>query len=66
MTVWSLEETSSFLKTTPKAIRNKVMRRQIPFRKLAGRVVFIEDEILTWIEKAPGFTLANYLEKVKR
>jgi len=59
MIVWSLKETSNFLKTTPKAIRNKVMRRQIPFRKLAGRVVFIEDEIIAWIESAPGVTLAE-------
>ena len=66
MNVLSLEETSSFLKTTPKAVRNKVMRKQIPFRKVAGRIVFIEDEIKIWVENAPGFTLEECLRRGNR
>jgi len=36
------------------AIRNLVLRRQIPFRKPAGRLLFIRSEIERWIENAPG------------
>jgi len=35
------------------------LRRKIPFRKLAGRLIFIEAEIQAWIEKAPGVHLEN-------
>jgi|GEM_PF-1916185 len=36
------------------AIRNLVLRRQIPFRKVAGRLGFIKTEIEDWIKAAPG------------
>jgi hypothetical protein len=61
MELWGFEETAKFLKCTPRAVRNKVMRRQIPFRKVAGRIVFIANEIVTWIEKAPGVSVNDCL-----
>jgi hypothetical protein len=62
MVLWGFEETANFLKCTPRAVRNKVMRRQIPFRKVAGRIVFIEDELASWIQSAPGMTLKDCLK----
>jgi len=47
---------------TPGAIRNLVLRRKIPFRKVGGRLVFLRDEIEKWIASAPGVRLKD-LEK---
>lgn len=38
------------------AVRNLVMRRAIPFRKPAGRLLFLRHEIERWVENAPGIT----------
>lgn len=59
MKLLSLEENAQFLRCTPKALRNKVTRKQIPYKKLAGRIVFLEAEILEWIENAPGVSLSD-------
>jgi hypothetical protein len=63
MKLLSLEENAQKLQRTTKALRNMVMRHQIPFRKVAGRLMFIEEEITAWIEKAPGYTLDDFLKK---
>jgi hypothetical protein len=42
---------------SPRAIRGRVARRQIPFRKLGGRVVFIRAEIEKFFENLPGCKL---------
>jgi hypothetical protein len=57
MELITLEENVLLIKRTPKAIRNMVMRKQIPFKKLAGRIVFDKDEIIAWIANAPGVSL---------
>jgi predicted DNA-binding transcriptional regulator AlpA len=36
------------------AIRNLVLRKQIPHRKPSGRLLFIRSEIEKWIVNAPG------------
>jgi predicted DNA-binding transcriptional regulator AlpA len=46
------------------AIRNLVLRRSIPFRKVGGRLVFIRSEIEDWIDNANGIRLED-LEKGK-
>lgn len=53
------KEVGIFLRRTPPAIRNLVMRRAIPFRKPGGRLVFIKSEIVAWIERAPGVRLED-------
>jgi len=49
-------EVAKFLGRSPAAIRNLVLRRAIPFRKVAGRLVFLRDEIESWIDNAPGMS----------
>jgi hypothetical protein len=40
------------------------LRRKIPFRKVGGRhLMFIEDEITAWIQKAPGVTLDDCMKR---
>jgi hypothetical protein len=55
--VWGARETAKFLGRTEGAVRNLVLRRQIPYRKLAGRLVFLRCEIEAWINAAPGVRL---------
>ena len=57
--IWNTNEAAEFLGRSPGAIRNLVMRRAIPYRKVAGRLVFLKDEIEKWIENAPGVRLKD-------
>ena len=41
------------------AVRNLVMRRKIPFRKVGGRLVFLKNEINEWVLTAPGVKLED-------
>lgn len=56
-TIWNTSEVAKFLGRSPGAVRNLVLRRAIPFRKVAGRLVFRPSEIECWIEKSPGVRL---------
>jgi len=42
---------------SPAAMRNLVLRRQIPFRKVAGRLVFLRSELERWVNGSPGMRL---------
>ena len=57
MNLLNVDELSKYLKRSPSAIRNLVMRRQIPFRKVAGRLIFFQEEIDKWLLEAQGITL---------
>ncbi len=57
MTLFNVKELAKYLKRTPSSIRNLVMRRQIPFRKAGGRLIFFQEEIDKWLREAPGITL---------
>lgn len=55
-------DTEALIKTelpwlTPAAVRNLVLRRKIPYRKPAGRLIFVRNEIREWIKLAPGLKL---------
>ncbi len=56
------DDLSEFLGRSSGAIRNLVMRRAIPYRKVGGRLMFIKSEIKEWIENSPGVRLQD-LEK---
>jgi hypothetical protein len=47
---------TSYIHRSPGAVRNLVLRRAIPFRKPAGRLLFDKDEIDRWIKKSPGIS----------
>ena len=50
----SIDELSSYVKRSKGAIRNLVLRRAIPYRKPAGRLIFLKEEIDQWVQMAPG------------
>ena len=49
-----IAELASYIKRSKGAIRNLVLRRAIPYRKPAGRLIFLKEEIDQWVRKAPG------------
>jgi hypothetical protein len=50
-------EAGEMIRRSPAAMRNLVMRKKIPFRKVAGRLMFIRSELEKWIEGSPGVRL---------
>jgi hypothetical protein len=50
-------EAGEMIRRSPAAIRNLVLRKQIPFRKVAGRLVFLRSELEQWVEGSPGVRL---------
>ena len=53
----NIAELASYIKRSKGAIRNLVLRRAIPYRKPAGRLLFIKEEIDEWVQMAPGKSL---------
>ena len=53
----NVNQISNYLKRSTGAVRNLVMRRAIPYRKPAGRLLFDRDEIDLWIKKSEGISL---------
>jgi excisionase family DNA binding protein len=52
-------EAAHFLSCSEKAVRQRVARQLIPFRKLGGRVIFLRDELETFLRDLPGIGLAE-------
>ena len=50
-------EAANFIGRSPGAVRNLVARRQIPFRKVGGRLMFFQKELFEWVNTAPGVTV---------
>jgi hypothetical protein len=57
MTPLDTREASQFLKRSPAAVRNMVLRRIIPYRKVSGRLMFIQEELEEWIKRCPGVSI---------
>lgn len=55
----SVEDLSLYIKRSKGAIRNLVLRKVIPYRKLAGRLMFVKEEIDEWVQTAPGKKLED-------
>ncbi len=50
-------EAAEYLRRCVGAIRVLVLRRKIPFRKVAGRLLFLKSELDRWIQTSEGVTL---------
>lgn len=55
-------EVSQFLRRSPGAVRNLVLRRKIPFHKPGGRLLFSKVEIEKWIQESPGISLKEIID----
>lgn len=53
------KECADLINRTSAAVRNLVLRRQIPFRKPSGRLLFLRSEIEKWIDDSPGVKIKD-------
>jgi hypothetical protein len=51
---------------TEKAIRARVARRQIPFRRLGSRIIFHRAELIAFLEKLDGVGVGEALANATR
>ena len=56
-------ELAGYIKRSPGAVRALVLRRQIPFRKPAGRLLFDRTEIDAWVRQSEGVSFEDLTEK---
>lgn len=52
--VLDVVEAANLLGTTPKAVRQRVARRTLPFRKLGGRIIFLKEQLEEFVRDLPG------------
>ena len=63
MEPWDTKQAGQFLKRSPAAVRNMVLRRIIPHRKVAGRLIFIRKELEEWVRRSPGVSIKDLEQK---
>ena len=63
MSPWNVKDLAKYLGTSPCAIRHMVLRGQVPYRKPAGRIYFLPDEIQEWMKRSPGKTIDEVLKE---
>jgi hypothetical protein len=56
---------AAFIGMSEKAIRGKVDRRLIPFRRLGGRIVFLRHELEAWLIALDGCPLDEALTNAR-
>ena len=52
--VLDVVEAANLLGTTPKAVRQRVAWRTLPFQKLGGRIIFFKNELEEFLRDLPG------------
>lgn len=57
----TITELSEYVKRSKPAIRMLVLRRALPFRKVAGRLLFSKEEIDQWIQMSKGIGIDEIL-----
>ncbi|NIO20908.1 MAG: helix-turn-helix domain-containing protein [Candidatus Aenigmarchaeota archaeon] len=50
----TVKQLGEMIGRSPSAVRNLCLRRRVPYRKVAGRLIFVRQEIEDWIDSAPG------------
>ena len=53
------KEAGDLLRRSPAAIRNMVLRRSIPFRKVSGRLVFLREELEEMVRRSRGVSITD-------
>lgn len=61
----TLEETAKLMGSTVKALRNRIARGHLPYRKLGRRVLIPADELEKFFATLPGRSAAEALATVE-
>ena len=57
---------AAYLNKSEKSIRSLAFRRQIPYRKPGGRLLFIKEEVDSWIEASSGISLEQWQSETSK
>jgi hypothetical protein len=64
-----VDAASQFLGWTEKATRARIVRRELPHRRLGrdgrGRIVLIKSELLAWLSALPGVSVEEAIARAK-
>lgn len=52
--VLSVSQCAVLLGTTERGIRGRIARRQLPFRRLGRKIIFLRSELLSYLNALPG------------
>ena len=63
-TFLSYADVAKLLRRSEASVRQMTHRRQIPFRRIGRRVVFIHSEILQMVDSAPGIRLEEIKQRM--
>lgn len=58
-----VDTAAAFLGVSSRALRARIARRQVPFRKFHGRVVLVRSELERFIDGLDGCTLEDALHR---
>jgi excisionase family DNA binding protein len=61
-----LTEAAAYLRMTKRAVRGRVSRRQLPYRKLGRRLMFLRSELERFVTELSGCSYAEALKNVER
>lgn len=61
----SVKEAAAFLGMTQDALRARIKRRVVPFRRLGGRVMLLRSELEQYIARLPGVDTDEALEAMQ-
>ena len=62
VTLLSVRDMAQMLNRSEAAVRQMCWRRQIPYRKVQGRILFRRDEIEQLILQSPGVALSEVVK----
>ncbi len=57
---------AEFLGVSEKALRARIARGQVPFKRWGGRLVFRRQELSEYLEMLPGVSLEEALERMQQ
>jgi hypothetical protein len=63
--VYSINTTAVVLDTTPRAVRARIARKQLPYRKLGGRVVVPIAELHQVMDHLAGLSAAEVIKNLR-
>ena len=65
MKYWTVERTAEELGMTPKAVRQRIARGQMPFKKLGKRILIPSVELEKFLNTLPGRTAQEAVAAVE-
>ncbi len=64
--VLDIRSAAQLLGTSEKAVRARISRRVLPFRRLGGRIVFMKDDLTAFINHLPGIGVDEALANERK